>query len=292
MIEASARPLTSGLLVRYDPAAISHRQLLRLLEGLAEPSTSPAPEAHLPPARFAMASGSLVLAAAGELAVPALLPASAVLLVASSVKVVREALREVRRRTIGLPTLFTTILTGTLLSGQFLAASLMAWMYQFWRHRHREAQHRLRRELLPSLTQRPRFARLCVGDAEVEVPTDRLHAGDRLVVEEGEMVPADGWLAGGFAVVDERLVRGIAGLTRKEAGDPVFAGSFAIEGRLYLEISAPGAASPSGAARPRAGRRHGAGAGEFALTAQGEAFVPGPSGRRWPPPGSGWPSAT
>ena len=99
VIQAHARPLTSGLLVHYDPAAISHRQLLRLLEELAEPSTSPAPAAHLPPARFAMANGSLALAAAGELAVPALLPASAVLLVVSSVKVLREAWREVRRRT-------------------------------------------------------------------------------------------------------------------------------------------------------------------------------------------------
>ena len=139
----------------------------------------------------------------------------------------------------------------------------MAWMYQFWRHQHREAQHRLRRELLPSLTQRPRFARLCVGDAEVEVPTDRLHAGDRIVVEEGEMVPADGWLAGGFAVVDERLVRGVAGLTRKEAGDPVFAGSFAIEGRLYRRGLGARRGHPSGAARPRAGRRHRAGAGRI-----------------------------
>ena len=46
----------------------------------------PAPAGHLPPARFAMVNGSLALAVAGELAVPALLPASAVLLVASSVR--------------------------------------------------------------------------------------------------------------------------------------------------------------------------------------------------------------
>ncbi len=104
-----------------------------------------------------MANGSLVLAVAGELALPALLPASAVLLVASSLKVLREAWREVCRRKLGLPVLFSTILAGTLLSGQFLAAALMAWMYQFWRHQHRAAQHRLRRQLLPSLTQRPAF---------------------------------------------------------------------------------------------------------------------------------------
>ena len=193
---------------------------------------------------------------------------------------------------VGLPVLFATILAGTLLSGQFLAAALMAWMYQFWRHQHRVAQHRLRRQLLPSLTQRPRFARLSVGDAEVEVPADRLHAGDRIVVEEGEMVPADGWLAGGFAVVDERLVRGVAGLSRKEAGDPVYAGSFAIEGRLYLEVSGQGTATRGA----QLGRALAAAAtpppADFALTAQGEAFARGPSARRSRPPGSGWPSAT
>ncbi len=273
VIQAHARPLTSGLLVHYDPAAISHRQLLRILEGLTEPPAGPAPADDLPPARFAPANGSLALAVAGELAIPALLPASAVLLVASSLKVLREAWRQVRRRKIGLPVLFTTILAGTLISGQFLAAALMAWMYQFWRHRHRVAQHQLRRRLLPSLTQRPRFARLCVGDAEVEVPAERLHPGDRIVVDEGEMVPADGWLAGGFAVVDERLLRGVSGLSRKEAGDPVYAGSFAVEGRLYLEVSGPGA----GTRAARIGRELAVAAAprpaEFALTAQGEAFA-------------------
>jgi cation transport ATPase len=273
VIQAHARPLTAGLLVLYDPAAITRRHLLRILEGLAEPSTSPAPAGHLPPARFAMANGSLALAAAGELAVPALLPASAVLLVFASLRTLREAWREIRNRRIGLPVLFSTILIGTLLSGQFLAAALMAWMFQFWRHRHRSAQHRLRRELLPSLTQRPRFARLCVGDAEVEVPADRLQPGNRVVVEAGEMIPADGWLAGGFAVVDERLVRGLAGLSRKEAGDPVYAGSFAREGPLYLEVSGQGTATRAA----QLGRALAAAAtpppADFALTAHGEAFA-------------------
>src|SRR6185312_3061880 len=103
-----ARPLTSGLLVQYDPAAISQRQLLWILEDLTGPESRPAPADHLPAARFALANGSLALAVAGELAVPALLPASAVLLVASSLKALREAWRQVRRWQIGLPVLFTT----------------------------------------------------------------------------------------------------------------------------------------------------------------------------------------
>ncbi len=272
VIQAHARPLTSGLLVRYDPAAITQRQLLRILEDLAAPDSRPAPAGHLPPAQFGMVNVSLAVSVAAELAVPALLPVSAVLLVASSVREVREAWRDLWRRRIGLPVLFTAIHVGTMISGHFVVAALMGWMYQFWRHRHREAQHALRR-LLPSLTQHPRFARLWVGGAEVEVPTDRLHPGDRIIVEEGEMVPADGWLAGGFAVVNEQIVGGVAGLTRKEAGDPVYAGSFAIEGRLYLEVSGPGTATRAA----RLGRELSAATRsaptEFALTAQGEAFA-------------------
>jgi Cu2+-exporting ATPase len=273
VIRAHARPLTSGLLVHYDPHAISQRQLLRILEDLAAPDTLPAPAGHLPPAQFGMVNVSLAVSVAADLAVPALLPVSAVLLVASSVREVREAWRDLRRRRVGLPVLFTSIHVGTMLSGHFVVAALMGWMYQFWRHRHRETQLALRRQLLPSLTQRPRFARLCVGGAEVEVPTDRLHPGDRIVVEEGEMVPADGWLAGGFAVVDERIVSGVGGLTRKEAGDPIYAGSFATEGRLHLEVSGLGTATRAARLGRELAAATAAAPTEFALTNRGESFA-------------------
>jgi P-type E1-E2 ATPase len=273
VIQAHARPLTSGLLVHYDPAALTQRHLLRILEGLTEPSTCPAPAGHLPPARFGMVNVSLAVSVAAELAIPALLPVSAVLLVATSVREVREAWRELRRRRIGLPVLFTAIHVGTMISGSFVVAALMGWMYQFWRHRHREAQRELRRQLLASFTQRPRFGRLCIGGTEVEVPADRLQPGDRIVVEEGEMVPADGWLAGGFAVVDERPIRGFAGLTRKEAGDPVHAGSFAFEGRLYLEVSGPAAATQAARLGQELAVAITSAPTEFALSAQGEAFA-------------------
>jgi Cu2+-exporting ATPase len=273
VIRAHARPLTSGLLLHYDPAALSQRQVLRILEGLTEPPSSPAPAGHLPPARFGMVNVSLAVSVAAELAVPALLPVSAVLLAATSVREVREAWRELRRRRIGLPVLFTAIHVGTMISGSFVVAALMGWMYQFWRHRHRESQRELRRQLLASFTQRPRFGRLCIGGSEVEVPADRLQPGDRIVVEEGEMVPADGWLAGGFAVVDERPIRGSAGLTRKEAGDPVHAGSFAFEGRLYLEVSGPGTATQAARLGQELAAAIATAPTEFALTAQGEAFA-------------------
>src|SRR5262249_29284434 len=158
VLDAHARPLTASLLVQFDPAAISKRHLVQVLDRLVlGPEVPPAIEADPPPVRFAMANGSVGLAALGEFAVPALLPASAVLLVASNLKVIREASRQLRQRQLGLPVLSTAIIAATLGSGQFLVAAIMAWMLQFWRHRHCRTQARMRHHLLPSLTQRRPF---------------------------------------------------------------------------------------------------------------------------------------
>ena len=170
------------------------------------------------------------LAALGTFALPVLLPASAILLIVSNRTVIRAAVRDVGRFQLSLPVLFTTIIAGTLLSGDFLTAAVMAWTVVFWRHRHRVAHFQLRRRLLPALVQRRRFARLCAADAHVEVPVERLREGDRILVEEGELIPADGRLLGGPAVIDERLVRGVSGLSLKQPGDRILAGSLSVEG--------------------------------------------------------------
>ena len=71
------------------------------------------------------------------------------------------------------------------------------------------------------------------------MPVERLREGDRILVEEGELIPADGRLLGGPAVIDERLVRGVSGLSLKQPGDRILAGSLSVEGTLEIEIRTP-----------------------------------------------------
>ena len=52
------------------------------------------------------------------------------------------------------------------------------------------------------------------------------------------MVPADGRLIGEAALVDERLIRGISGLSRKVPGDTIYAGSVSLQGRIEIEVIA------------------------------------------------------
>ena len=152
------RPLTGSLLVHFDRHAITRSQVTQLLERrLQSPDGLPDLDRHPSPISFSLQTARSLSPPPASWPCPRSCPPSAVLLVASNLKVLRQSWRELRQRQLGLPTLFTTIIVGTLASGQFLAASLMSWMMAFWRYRHRAAQFRLRRQLLSPLFERRRF---------------------------------------------------------------------------------------------------------------------------------------
>ena len=274
VIDVRARPLTASLLVLFDPAVVDQRDLIGVVTDLVERPDSPSePEIHPPAVDFGLANASVGLAAAGELAFPALLPASALLLVVSNASVIRTAVHEVRARQLGLPVLYTAIGAGTLGTGHFLTAAAMSWMLKFWRHRHRHDQLKLRRRLLPSLSKRSLFAFRNAGGRTLSISTDRLRAGDRILVKERETVPVDGRLLSGAVVVDERPVTGALGLTRKRPGELIFAGSCSVAGTLEVEVVSRGRETRAA----RLGRELAKATlhmpTEMSVTARGEAFA-------------------
>ncbi len=265
---------SASLLVHYDPTSIGARQVLQILDHLIEGSgLSMAHEGDPPAVRFGLANASVGLAALGEFAVPALLPASAVLLVASNARTIRAAWGEIRVGQPGLPVLTTTIITATLASGQFLAASLMGWMIKFWHHRHREQHRATRRLLLPGMAQHRRFARLLSDTEEVEVTLERLRPGDPVSVRAGELFPADGRVIRGSALVDERPIRGGLGLVRKGEGDLVYAGARAVAGEVRFNVEAVGSSTRAAKLAMAVLSASSPPPSRFAVTAHGEAFA-------------------
>jgi Cu2+-exporting ATPase len=71
-----------------------------------------------------------------------------------------------------------------------------------------------------------------------EVPVDALSEGDRVLVREGERVPADGTVAEGEGTVDEAVVTGESLPVPKRAGEPVVGGSLLQEGSLVVTAGA------------------------------------------------------
>jgi Cu2+-exporting ATPase len=80
------------------------------------------------------------------------------------------------------------------------------------------------------------------GQAE-DVPIDQLVKGDRVLVKQGEKVPADGEVISGQSAVDESLLTGESVPVEKTAGAKVIGG--AVNGEGVLTISVTGAGEES-----------------------------------------------
>jgi hypothetical protein len=146
--DVRSRALTGSLLVEYDARLQSAERLLHLLDEALIQIEAGAEPSMVTPIGFGMANMSLGLAAAGEFVLPALLPASALLLVGNNIGTLRDSWSQLRRFELGLPVLGSAIVVGTLVTGQYVAAALMGWMIKYWQGQDRARWLAARRGLL------------------------------------------------------------------------------------------------------------------------------------------------
>ncbi|MBU6402369.1 MAG: heavy metal translocating P-type ATPase, partial [Verrucomicrobia bacterium] len=77
------------------------------------------------------------------------------------------------------------------------------------------------------------------GAAEERVALSCLRVGDRLVIRNGELIPADARLVGGAALIDYSFVTGESEPVAKTVGEHLYAGGRQTGGRLEIETVKP-----------------------------------------------------
>lgn len=78
---------------------------------------------------------------------------------------------------------------------------------------------------------------------EVLVPASDIEAGDEVVVHMGNVIPFDGQVASGEAMINQASLTGESQPVRKEAGGYVYAGTVLEEGVLTIQVKEMGGAS-------------------------------------------------
>ena len=147
------------------------------------------------------------------------------------------------RRTLGVDLIALLALLGTLVVGEYLAGALIAVMLATGRALDAAAQRRATRDLRALLERAPRTARRRVGDVVTEVPVDEVAVGDLVLVGPGEVLPVDGVVAGGPAVLDESALTGEPELVERAPGDAVRSGTLNAGGALEVRCTVPAAQS-------------------------------------------------
>lgn len=74
------------------------------------------------------------------------------------------------------------------------------------------------------------------ADKELQIPVSRLKVGDKIIIHNNELVPADALLYKGTAHLDYSFVTGEAKTVRKEAGEIVYAGGQHQGSNIELEV--------------------------------------------------------
>jgi H+-transporting ATPase len=87
------------------------------------------------------------------------------------------------------------------------------------------------------------------------LPADRLVPGDLIVVERGDVIPADGLIVQGSADADESVLTGESLPVEKRAGDGLYSGTVISRGSPHVRVLATGAATEFGRTAELTGKR-------------------------------------
>ncbi len=97
--------------------------------------------------------------------------------------------------------------------------------------------------LISVFSEHPAQVWLLKDGVEMQTDFSSLQRGDRIVVNAGELIPADGSITDGEGLVDQHLLTGESLPAEKSVGDAVAAATLLLSGRLVIAVAGSGEAA-------------------------------------------------
>lgn len=131
--------------------------------------------------------------------------------------------------------------TSTMLTGQYFLGSVNGWLYHLNRQFTLNTEDQSEQRILRVIENMPQKVWVLRGKVEINVPIQEVEALDVISVEAGQVVPVDGIVIEGFAVIDEQVLTGEARPVEKAEGMYCLASTLVIEGRVLIQVQQLGA---------------------------------------------------
>ena len=169
---------------------------------------------------------------ASNLFLPA--PVTSALAVIRSAKYIKEGLLALWRRKLSVAVLDATAVTVSMVRGDFATAGSVMFMLRLgeileeWTHKKSVA------DLASAMSLRVDSVWQQVNGTEVLTKVTDVKPGDRIVIRTGGMIPLDGRVVEGEAMVNQSSLTGESMPVAKRPGSPVYAGTVAEEGECVV----------------------------------------------------------
>ena len=163
-------------------------------------------------------------------------PVTSALAVIRSVKYIKEGLKALWHGKLSVAVLDATAVTVSIVRGDFSTAGSVMFMLRLgeileeWTHKKSVA------DLAGAMSLNVDKVWLQVNDTEVLVPVSDVKAGDCVVVRTGSMIPLDGKVVSGEAMVNQSSMTGESMPVPKRPGSYVYAGTVAEEGECVIQV--------------------------------------------------------
>ena len=163
-------------------------------------------------------------------------PISAALAVLRSIKYIKEGLRALWHGRLSVAVLDATAVTVSIVRGDFATAKSVMFMLRLgeileeWTHKKSVA------DLASAMSLHVDKVWLSAGGTEVLTDINDVRPGDCVIVRTGGMIPLDGRVVEGEAMVNQSSMTGESMPVVKKAGSPVYAGTVVEEGECVLRV--------------------------------------------------------
>ena len=163
-------------------------------------------------------------------------PVTSAIALVRSVKYIKEGLRALLRGKLTVAVLDATAVTTSVIRGDFGTAGSVMFMLRLgeileeWTHKKSVA------DLAGAMSLQVENVWLQTGDTEVLVPIGQVKVGDRIVVRTGNLIPLDGKVVSGEAMVNQSSMTGESLPIPKSVGSLVYAGTVAEEGECVIQV--------------------------------------------------------
>ncbi len=197
---------------------------------------------------FTLSTCAVALAALGSILYPPLAVVSVPITVYVSIPIFEDTYRGlINRRSFIAPFISSVGITAFLISENYFIASLVQWVYYYiilltkWLHDINQRylvdfEKTYQQILMYVFGGRPQSVWVLFDDVELAVPFAALKIGDIVVVNEGEIIPIEGVITEGSALVDLYLLTGVSQPIDKEPGDQVSLFMVVRSGRICIRV--------------------------------------------------------
>ncbi len=146
--------------------------------------------------------------------------------------------QDIRSGRYGIDVLAATAIIASVILGQYWAGIVVVLMLTGGEALEDFAHHRAQSELDDLLAHAPQRARTVRKGKTLEIPVDELRVGDKIIINAGDLVPADAIVLEGAANFDESSLTGESLPQSKQVQDSLLSGAINLDGSITAKVTA------------------------------------------------------